>query len=294
MTTATRFGLSKIEVIQFRDQGYLPGPYDLCSPDEMAAIRDRVDVEVLGTDPPFAHAIPPDELRSLRVQYRNLDKKVVWDLCSHPAVTGAISSILGRDLILWRSLFFHKLPGGEGTKWHTDVKFWPMLDPQINVTAWIALTDTDIETACMQVIPGSHKVKAPHVGSSRRTRSPTSPMRTSTDGPRPGGGNTAESRVSSSCLMSGSCTVPTVTIRRIAAGLGLAVRVTTPYVRVDHDQLFPGHKADGPQRRRPRRHRRGGGSTCAVTSRGDPVISGGSRAGQGRFPPVRSDLEPRA
>jgi len=66
----------------------------------MAAIRHRVDVEVLATDPPFAHAIPPDELRSLRIQYRNLDKEVVWDLCSHPAVTGTIGSILGRDLLL--------------------------------------------------------------------------------------------------------------------------------------------------------------------------------------------------
>jgi hypothetical protein len=62
MTTATRFGLGKTEVIRFRDQGYLLGPYDLCSPDEMAAIRERVDVEVLGTDPPFAQAIPPEGL----------------------------------------------------------------------------------------------------------------------------------------------------------------------------------------------------------------------------------------
>jgi hypothetical protein len=100
MTTAARFGLSKADVIQFRDRGFLPGPFDLCSPDKMAVTCRRVDEEVLGTDPPFAHAIPCDELRSLRLQYRNLDKKVVWDLCSHPAVTGAISSILGRDLIL--------------------------------------------------------------------------------------------------------------------------------------------------------------------------------------------------
>ena len=116
MTTATPFALPNADVVRFRDQGYLPGPYELCAPDEMAAIRHRVDVEVLATDPPFAHAILPDELRSLRIQYRNLDKKVVWDLCSHPAVTGTIGSILGRDLLLWRSLFFQKLPDGEGTR----------------------------------------------------------------------------------------------------------------------------------------------------------------------------------
>jgi non-haem Fe2+, alpha-ketoglutarate-dependent halogenase len=241
MTTTTQFGLSKTDVIRFRNQGYLPGPYDLCSPDEMAAIRHRVDVEVLGTDPPFAHAIPPDEQRSLRVQYRNLDRKVVWDLCSHPAVTGAIGSILGRDLILWRSLFFHKPPGGDGTKWHTDAKFWPMLDPQINVTAWIALTDTDTATACMQVIPGSHKMKAPHVGSSDYDvadfayadieqidlgRAVAIPLRA------------GQFFLLDERILHGSDANYSKDRRR----LGLAVRATIPYVRVDHAQLFPGHK----------------------------------------------------
>jgi len=241
MTTAASPSLSQAEITRFRDQGYLPGPYDLCSPEEMAAIRRRVDVEVLGTDPPFAYAIPADELRSLRVQYRHLDRKVVWDLCSHPAVVAAIRSILGRDLILWRSLFFHKPPGAEGTRWHTDAKFWPMLDPQINVTAWVALTDTDLDTACMQVIPGSHKQKPPHTNSSDYdaadfTYADLEHIDVAHAVPIPM--KAGQFFLLDERILHGADRNHSKDRRR----LGLAVRTTIPYVRVDHRQLFPGHK----------------------------------------------------
>jgi ectoine hydroxylase-related dioxygenase (phytanoyl-CoA dioxygenase family) len=158
-------------------------------------------------------------------------------------VVGAISSILGRDLILWRSLFFDKPPGGDGTKWHTDAKFWPMLDPEINVTAWIALTDTDAENACMQVIPGSHKMKAAHVGSNDYDAADWTFADT---------GQLDMSKAVHIPLRAGQFFLLDERIlhgadRNFSADrrrLGLAVRVTVPYVRVyhDHKDLFASHR----------------------------------------------------
>jgi ectoine hydroxylase-related dioxygenase (phytanoyl-CoA dioxygenase family) len=243
MTTATPSTLTRAEVRRFRDEGYLPGPYTLCGPAEMGAIRERVDREVLTTDPPFANEIPEHDRKVLRQQYRHFDKRVVYDLCSHPAVVGAISSILGRDLVLWRSLFFDKPPGGDGTKWHTDAKFWPMLDPEINVTAWIALTDTDPGNSCMQVIPGSHKVRAAHIGSDDYdaadwTFADTDQIDMSGAVPIPL--EAGQFFLLDERILHGADRNLSADRRR----LGLAVRVTIPYVRVyhDHEDLFASHK----------------------------------------------------
>jgi non-heme Fe2+,alpha-ketoglutarate-dependent halogenase len=70
--------------------------------------------------------------------------------------------------LCWRTEFFPKHPGDEGTDWH-QVDTWvdETGDPHLvwpaasdfggTLTAWTAFTDTDTETACMQVIPGTHQ-----------------------------------------------------------------------------------------------------------------------------------------
>ena len=74
MSTVASDELSPAEVARYREDGFLPGPYYLCAPDEMAAIRERIEREVLGTDPPFADVIPEEEVRrgSTRRQWRHL------------------------------------------------------------------------------------------------------------------------------------------------------------------------------------------------------------------------------
>jgi ectoine hydroxylase-related dioxygenase (phytanoyl-CoA dioxygenase family) len=48
---------------------------------------------------------------------------------------------------------------GTGTyvSWHQDATFFA-LDPICHVTAWVALTDAPVESGCMEVVPGSHKL----------------------------------------------------------------------------------------------------------------------------------------
>src|ERR671927_1618534 len=83
--------LSREEIAHFHDQGYL-GPYTLCTPEEMAAIRRRIEDEVLTTDGPN-----PKQ----RLQCRHLDHRLVYDVVTDPAIVGRMASLYGDDLVLW-------------------------------------------------------------------------------------------------------------------------------------------------------------------------------------------------
>lgn len=143
------FALSPEESKDFHHQGYL-GPFTLCSPDEMAEIRAHIESEVLEREHPREH------------QSRHLDNRVVYNLCSHPAIVDRITSLMGPDLLLWRSNFFNKKPGGQAIPWHQDLNYWP-IEPLINLSAWLAIDEVTEENSCVQIIPGSHKEIIPHV-----------------------------------------------------------------------------------------------------------------------------------
>jgi len=242
MTSVANYSLSAEDVARFRDDGYLGGPYQLCTPEEMAVIRDRIDREVFTADPWFATAIPQYEVKrgSTRTQWRHLDQRLVYDLCAHPAVAGRMASLYGPDLILWRSLFFVKNPGAAESPWHQDWRSWPMLQPQVNVTAWIAITEVTLENSCMQVIPGSHKQAIPHLGSV----DPNAP-----DFAHPDPAHFDASKAVPMELKPGEFFLLDERVLHYAAPnqstkrrIGLAVRVTVPTVKVDHAQCFVGHK----------------------------------------------------
>jgi non-haem Fe2+, alpha-ketoglutarate-dependent halogenase len=81
----------------------------------------------------------------------------VWELASHPAILDAVEAILGPDLLLMGSHFFCKYGPTEAfVAWHQDVTYWG-LEPQVALSAWYAVDDSDAGNGCMQVIPGSHR-----------------------------------------------------------------------------------------------------------------------------------------
>lgn len=151
-TAAVQPGLSRQEIESFFENGYF-GPFSICAPEEMTRIREQIKSEVLPTPGPWSET--PDQLR-------HQDKRVVYELCAHPEVVGRINSLWGPDILIWRSNFFNKPPGGAAVQWHQDVNFWK-LDPLVNLTAWLALSDVHEENSCVQLIPGSHQKIVPHV-----------------------------------------------------------------------------------------------------------------------------------
>lgn len=77
-------------------------------------------------------------------------------LAAHPRLVAIVQSLLGDDLLLFRSTLMLK-PAFHGSAHalHQDSAYWPMEPPAL-VTASIALDDATPDNGCIKVIPGSH------------------------------------------------------------------------------------------------------------------------------------------
>ncbi|HXF18658.1 MAG TPA: phytanoyl-CoA dioxygenase family protein, partial [Burkholderiales bacterium] len=69
----------------------------------------------------------------------------------------------GPNLLVWGSSFFIKEPNDPAyISWHQDSTYWGLSHPDI-VTAWVALTVSDVANGAMRVVPGTHlKDQLPH------------------------------------------------------------------------------------------------------------------------------------
>ena len=107
---------------------------------------------------PYAKDKEQDGLPVLRKIEQTRDFSVVFkDLAAHPNLVRVIQSLIGNDLLLFRSTLMLK-PAFHGSAhaFHQDSAYWPM-DPPSLVTVSIALTESTSENGCIQVIPKSHK-----------------------------------------------------------------------------------------------------------------------------------------
>lgn len=153
------YHLTPEELESFHQNGFV-GPFKLCSPEDMAVIRQQIEKDVIHTPSPIYgfEKCPRD---------RHLDSRTVYDLITHPAVRDRLTDLLGPDVLIWRSSFFFKPPGAPATVWHRANVFKeyvdnPILEPTdpddlFQLTTWIALDEATVENGCVQFIKGSHK-----------------------------------------------------------------------------------------------------------------------------------------
>jgi non-haem Fe2+, alpha-ketoglutarate-dependent halogenase len=102
----------------------------------------------------------------MKTPYRNKPHLVFkWfnDLIRNPEILDAVEDILGGDLLVWGTSFFIKEPHDPAyISWHQDSTYWGLSHPDI-VTAWVALSVSDLPNGAMRVLPGSHlRQQLPH------------------------------------------------------------------------------------------------------------------------------------
>jgi ectoine hydroxylase-related dioxygenase (phytanoyl-CoA dioxygenase family) len=137
--------LNDDDVSRYKERGFA-GPFRALTVEQATQFAGTVSREVMGID---QSAVGP------RVHCRHLDNRLVYDLCTVPSVLDRVESVLGPDVVLWRSNVWHKAPDAPAVAWHQDLTHWP-LDPMINVSVWLALTEATVENGCVEVVPGSH------------------------------------------------------------------------------------------------------------------------------------------
>lgn len=171
MTTSKQadYRLSAAELAKFEAEGFI-GPVKIYEPDEME-LRWNI---IRGQLPDRSAAVYPEDAVGGVTNISNYDRHLDIDLLSehimNERIVDRVASIVGANVFCWRSEFFPKYPGDEGTDWHQASTFagaskkpqilWPAPENgetfggSINV--WTAFTDSTLENGCLQLMPGTH------------------------------------------------------------------------------------------------------------------------------------------
>lgn len=171
MTTdpRTSFRLTEEELESFQRNGFI-GPIDIYTPEEMDALWNTVRKQVLDRSN-AAYALDAEAGATNIANYdRHLDIDLLAEHVFNARIVDRAASILGDDVICWRTEFFPKYPGDEGTDWHQADTFanasgkpqllWPGETAtefgKGTLTVWTAFTDSTKQNGCLQLMPGTH------------------------------------------------------------------------------------------------------------------------------------------
>jgi non-haem Fe2+, alpha-ketoglutarate-dependent halogenase len=167
---AVDFALSSEEIEQFHRNGYI-GPFDLYEKDEMERNFQALRPKLINTKTSiYSQKRAASGATNLANYDRHLDVDFLAEHITRPQIVDRVSSLLGPNTLCWRTEFFPKYPGDEGTDWHQADNFsnvagskhpqivWPE-DSEFGgtITVWTAFTDASVENGCLQFIPGSHR-----------------------------------------------------------------------------------------------------------------------------------------
>ncbi|MEV0031511.1 chlorinating enzyme [Nocardia sp. NPDC050793] len=165
----TKFQLTDEQLAQFHRDGFIH-PIKVYSEDDIEQ-RWRSIRKSLVDRSVAAYTLAEDRSNASISNYdRHLDVDLLSEHIMKPQIVGPVTSILGSDVLCWRSEFFPKYAGDEGTDWHQSDTFANASGrPQLvwgdnkdesahggTLTAWTAFTDATIENGCLQLIPGTH------------------------------------------------------------------------------------------------------------------------------------------
>lgn len=163
------FSLSETEAASFQANGYF-GPFTVYDEDEMVALWKRERLSLLDR----SQAIYQEEAaQSGNTNISNYDRHLDSNrLAAHicrPQIVDRVRSALGPDVLCWRTEFFPKYPGDEGTDWHQADTFanasgtpqilWPgdLKSFGGTITVWTAFTEATEDNGCLQFVPGTHQ-----------------------------------------------------------------------------------------------------------------------------------------
>ena len=167
--TARQFALTSDELARFHQQGYF-GPFKVYEVEEMKERWRRERLRLMDR----SAAVYQEEAASsgntnISNYDRHLDIDFLADHVSRPEIVERVNSVLGPDVLCWRTEFFPKYPGDEGTDWHQADTFanasgtpqilWPEETEGYGgtITVWTAFTESNEETGCLQFIPGTQE-----------------------------------------------------------------------------------------------------------------------------------------
>ena len=141
--------LTKDQIEQYHDQGFI-------SPVRVISEKDALSIKIQLEE---VEAEYPDEINSESRNNLHLSFAFLDALAHNTTIVDAIEDLIGPDIALWASVMFIKEPSSKQfVSWHQDATYMG-LDSFEFPTPWIALSPSNLETGCMTMISGSHKLE---------------------------------------------------------------------------------------------------------------------------------------
>lgn len=158
--------LSSQQIEQYQEEGYLILPALL--PEDRRVMYKRLFDELVeraaGMQEPGGgfHLAPDAEGRPMpgrlhKIQGVCLVEGRVLELAKEPEILDRVESLLGPNIDMFGSKFFPMMiAGAASTGWHQDNYYFGTQSDRV-ISCAIYLEDTDRESGCLQVVPGSHR-----------------------------------------------------------------------------------------------------------------------------------------
>jgi hypothetical protein len=145
--------LTEIQIAAYGCEGYL-APVAVMRESEALGLRARLEAIEAGMGGP---------LRGDIRHKAHLLFPFLADLVRHRCVLDAVEDLIGPDILCWNSNFFIKEADTPSfVSWHQDSTYWGLSSPEV-VTAWVALTPSNLDNGAMAVIPATHTMdQVPH------------------------------------------------------------------------------------------------------------------------------------
>ena len=122
-------------------------------------VVDPAEAESIRADLERAEAECADDLEKLSL-VRSYPGNLIpsFDkLMRNSNLIAGVTPVLGSDLMVWSSgLFIKEANTSKIVSWHQDLTYWGLDDVE-EMTAWVALSPSNLDSGCMRFVPGSHK-----------------------------------------------------------------------------------------------------------------------------------------
>jgi non-haem Fe2+, alpha-ketoglutarate-dependent halogenase len=145
--------LSQEQIDQYRRDGFVPKIRVMSRADAESARAELEDYERRTGGP----------LRGNLRHKAHLLFPFLSEIVRENRLLDAIEDLYGPNLFCWTSNFFIKEARNPAfVSWHQDATYWGLSAPDV-VSAWVALTPSNMANGAMGVIPGSHRMQQlPH------------------------------------------------------------------------------------------------------------------------------------
>lgn len=137
--------LTDAQIEAFHRDGFV-APINVFTEEE--ALRLRTELEA-------AEAKWPEAFEGAARNNAHLNLTCLDEIVHNDTLVDAVEDLIGPDILNYGTVLFIKEPHDPGfVSWHQDARYMG-LEPHTGITAWVALSHSNEESGCMQMIPGS-------------------------------------------------------------------------------------------------------------------------------------------